>query len=106
VRVLERHPAEQETFGFGVAFHEATLRKLAEADPVSRAGLEELLRPWDDVAFHVRGTGGDADASRVVPTSDFIRHSLKVATGCAGPRTREAAVTILVSGRADLVETR
>jgi anthraniloyl-CoA monooxygenase len=55
VRVLERYPAGQETFGFGVAFHEATLRKLAEADPVSRAGLEELLRPWDDVAFHVRG---------------------------------------------------
>lgn len=55
VRVYERHPAEQETFGFGVAFHEATLRKLAEADPVSRAGLEDLLHPWDDVAFHVRG---------------------------------------------------
>jgi 2-polyprenyl-6-methoxyphenol hydroxylase-like FAD-dependent oxidoreductase len=55
VRVFERNPAEHETFGFGVAFHEATLRKLAEADPVSRAGLEELLHPWDDVAFHVRG---------------------------------------------------
>lgn len=55
VRVLERNPADHETFGFGVAFHEATLRKLAEADPVSRAALGEILRPWDDVAFHVRG---------------------------------------------------
>jgi 2-polyprenyl-6-methoxyphenol hydroxylase-like FAD-dependent oxidoreductase len=55
VRVLERNPADHETFGFGVAFHEATLRKLAEADPVSRAALTEILRPWDDVAFHVRG---------------------------------------------------
>ena len=55
VRVLERNPADHETFGFGVAFHEATLRKLAEADPVSRASLGEILRPWDDVAFHVRG---------------------------------------------------
>jgi 2-polyprenyl-6-methoxyphenol hydroxylase-like FAD-dependent oxidoreductase len=55
VTIFERQSAEHETFGFGVAFHEATLRKLAEADPVSRAGLEELLRPWDDVAFHVRG---------------------------------------------------
>jgi 2-polyprenyl-6-methoxyphenol hydroxylase-like FAD-dependent oxidoreductase len=55
VRVLERNPAGHETFGFGVAFHEATLRKLAEADPVSRAALSEILRPWDDVAFHVRG---------------------------------------------------
>ena len=55
VTIFERQSAEHETFGFGVAFHEATLRKLAEADPVSRAGLEELLQPWDDVAFHVRG---------------------------------------------------
>jgi 2-polyprenyl-6-methoxyphenol hydroxylase-like FAD-dependent oxidoreductase len=55
VRVLERRAADHETFGFGVAFHEATLRKLAEADPVSRAALSEILRPWDDVAFHVRG---------------------------------------------------
>jgi len=55
VRVLERNPVGHETFGFGVAFHEATLRKLAEADPVSRAALSEILRPWDDVAFHVRG---------------------------------------------------
>jgi 2-polyprenyl-6-methoxyphenol hydroxylase-like FAD-dependent oxidoreductase len=55
VRVLERNAADHETFGFGVAFHEATLRKLAEADPVSRAALGEILRPWDDVAFHVRG---------------------------------------------------
>ena len=55
VRVLERRGADHETFGFGVAFHEATLRKLAEADPVSRAALSGILRPWDDVAFHVRG---------------------------------------------------
>jgi len=55
VRVIERNAADHETFGFGVAFHEATLRKLAEADPVSRAALSEILRPWDDVAFHVRG---------------------------------------------------
>jgi 2-polyprenyl-6-methoxyphenol hydroxylase-like FAD-dependent oxidoreductase len=55
VRVLERNAADHETFGFGVAFHEATLQKLAEADPVSRAALSEILRPWDDVAFHVRG---------------------------------------------------
>ena len=55
VRVIERNPADHETFGFGVAFHEATLRKLAEADPVSRAALGQILRPWDDVAFHVRG---------------------------------------------------
>jgi 2-polyprenyl-6-methoxyphenol hydroxylase-like FAD-dependent oxidoreductase len=55
VRVLERNAAGHETFGFGVAFHEATLRKLAEADPVSRAELGKILRPWDDVAFHVRG---------------------------------------------------
>jgi anthraniloyl-CoA monooxygenase len=37
VRVLERNAAGHETFGFGVAFHEATLQKLAEADPASRA---------------------------------------------------------------------
>jgi 2-polyprenyl-6-methoxyphenol hydroxylase-like FAD-dependent oxidoreductase len=55
VRVIERNAADHETFGFGVAFHEATLQKLAEADPVSRASLSEILRPWDDVAFHVRG---------------------------------------------------
>lgn len=55
VRVLERNTADHETFGFGVAFHEATLRKLAEADPVSRAALSKILRPWDDVAFHLRG---------------------------------------------------
>jgi 2-polyprenyl-6-methoxyphenol hydroxylase-like FAD-dependent oxidoreductase len=55
VRVLERNAVGHETFGFGVAFHEATLRKLAEADPASRAALSEILRPWDDVAFHVRG---------------------------------------------------
>jgi anthraniloyl-CoA monooxygenase len=55
VRLIERNAADHETFGFGVAFHEATLRKLAEADPVSRAALGEILRPWDDVAFHLRG---------------------------------------------------
>jgi 2-polyprenyl-6-methoxyphenol hydroxylase-like FAD-dependent oxidoreductase len=55
VRVVERNPAGHETYGFGVAFHKATLRKLAEADPVSRVALGEILRPWDDVAFHVRG---------------------------------------------------
>ena len=31
VRVFERNRAD-ETYGFGVAFHEATLRTLAEAD--------------------------------------------------------------------------
>jgi hypothetical protein len=29
--------------------------KLAEADPVSRDALDELLHPWDDVAIDVRG---------------------------------------------------
>ena len=54
VRVIERGTADT-TFGFGVAFHDATLRKLAEADPISREAIGELLRPWDDVAFQVRG---------------------------------------------------
>jgi hypothetical protein len=36
--------------------------------------------------------------------SDLIRHSLPVVTICEGPQTREAALTALVSGRADLVE--
>jgi anthraniloyl-CoA monooxygenase len=55
VRVHERNRAD-ETYGFGVAFHEATLRALAEADEPSRAALDEILSPWDDVMFSVRGT--------------------------------------------------
>jgi 2-polyprenyl-6-methoxyphenol hydroxylase-like FAD-dependent oxidoreductase len=54
VRVVERNRPD-ETFGFGVAFHAMTLRKLAEADPVSQAALLDLLRPWDDVFMHVGG---------------------------------------------------
>jgi hypothetical protein len=50
------------------------------------------------------GPAGEAAASLVVPTSDFIRHALKTSTACTGPRSRETAETILISGRADLVE--
>jgi hypothetical protein len=38
------------------------------------------------------------------PTSDLIRQALKVPTICEGPWSRQAAETLLVSGRADLVE--
>jgi len=54
VRVLERNRSD-DTYGFGVAFHEQTLRALAEADAPSRAALDEILTPWDDVFFSVRG---------------------------------------------------
>jgi 2-polyprenyl-6-methoxyphenol hydroxylase-like FAD-dependent oxidoreductase len=54
VRVFERN-APDDTFGFGVAFQEFTLKNLAEADPVSQAGLLDLLQPWDNFYFHVRG---------------------------------------------------
>jgi 2-polyprenyl-6-methoxyphenol hydroxylase-like FAD-dependent oxidoreductase len=53
VRVFERNRAD-DTYGFGVAFHESTLRNLAEADPPSRRAIDEILIPWDDVHFLVR----------------------------------------------------
>ena len=53
--MFERNRAD-ETYGFGVAFHEATLRTLAEADGPSRDALGEILTPWDDVMFSLRGT--------------------------------------------------
>jgi len=54
VRVFER-AAVTELPGFGVAFHEQTLRKLAEADGPSRDALGRLLVPWDEVAFSRAG---------------------------------------------------
>jgi len=38
--------------------------------------------------------------------SDLIRHSVCLPTICEGPQTRDAAETVLISGRADLVEIR
>ena len=105
VTIFERQSAEHETFGFGVAFHEATLRKLAEADPVSRAALRDLLRPWDDVAFHVRGREyrvpghGFAGCSQATP--DPVAAAAGGGVGCRG-RARPAAPVTEVAG-ADLV---
>src|SRR5436309_134356 len=54
VHVMERDKAD-ETYGFGVAFQEKTLKALADADPVSRREIDGLLCPWADSVFHVRG---------------------------------------------------
>jgi anthraniloyl-CoA monooxygenase len=54
VRVFERQPPAR-TYGFGVAFHHRTLAALAAADEPSRKAIDDLLHPWDDVVFHVRG---------------------------------------------------
>ena len=54
IRVFERNRAD-DTYGFGVAFHQTTLRNLAQADPLSRRAIDEILIPWDDVHFSVRG---------------------------------------------------
>src|SRR5689334_3302324 len=54
VRVVERDKPD-ETYGFGVAFQEKTLKALADADPVSRRDIDALLHPWADSVFHVRG---------------------------------------------------
>ena len=54
VRVFERNRPD-DTYGFGVAFHNTTLRNLAEADAPSLEGIEKILIPWDDVHFRVRG---------------------------------------------------
>jgi anthraniloyl-CoA monooxygenase len=54
VHVIERDRPD-ETYGFGVAFQEKTLKALADADPDSRREIDALLCPWTSSVFHVRG---------------------------------------------------
>ncbi len=48
VDVYERHKSD-ETFGFGVVFSDATLGKLATADPRSYAVIQDNFSHWDDI---------------------------------------------------------
>lgn len=54
ISVYERNPAHT-TYGWGVVFSQATLQKLATADPTSHATLSSALHPWDELAVHYKG---------------------------------------------------
>ena len=54
VTVFERN-GPTETFGFGVVFSDATLRRINEADPVLRDGLRVHGRHWDTIEMRLKG---------------------------------------------------
>jgi anthraniloyl-CoA monooxygenase len=51
VTVWERNRAD-DTFGFGVVFSDATMGKLAEADPETHAAITGSFSHWDDIDIH------------------------------------------------------
>lgn len=54
ITVIERNrPAD--TFGFGVVFSDATLDKLAQADPESYQEITRSFEHWDDIDIHYNG---------------------------------------------------
>jgi anthraniloyl-CoA monooxygenase len=54
VVVFERNRAD-DTFGFGVVFSDATLDRLAEADPETLRRIRAEFAHWDDIDVHYRG---------------------------------------------------
>ncbi len=55
VKVWERNP-EDNTFGWGVVFSDATIASFEEPDPVFYASLKQHLRTWENVDIIYRGT--------------------------------------------------
>lgn len=55
VEVWERNP-EDNTFGWGVVFSDATIASFAEPDPVFYGVLKQHLRTWENVDIIYRGT--------------------------------------------------
>ncbi|MGW5568525.1 FAD-dependent monooxygenase [Streptomyces tendae] len=53
VTVFERN-RPTDAFGFGVVFSDATLRRINEADPVLRDGLQEFGCHWDTIEMRVK----------------------------------------------------
>ncbi len=72
VAVYERNRAD-DTFGFGVVFSDATLGRLAEADPVTYAAIRERFAHWDDIHIHY---GGDLRVSTGHGFCGFSRMTL------------------------------
>ena len=54
VRVIERNLAD-DTFGFGVVFSDATMERLALADPPSYEAITKSFWHWDRIDVHLRG---------------------------------------------------
>ncbi|MFI7017194.1 FAD-dependent monooxygenase [Streptomyces sp. NPDC050164] len=54
VTVFERN-RQDDTFGFGVVFSDATLAGIHAADPVLRTALAEHGRHWDDIEVRLKG---------------------------------------------------
>jgi anthraniloyl-CoA monooxygenase len=54
VTVWERNQPD-DTFGFGVVFSDATLGRLAAADPPSHRAVTDAFARWDDIELHVGG---------------------------------------------------
>ncbi len=55
VEVWERNP-EDNTFGWGVVFSDATIASFEEPDPVFYGALKQHLRTWENVDIIYRGT--------------------------------------------------
>ena len=55
ITVVERNRPD-DTFGWGVVFSDATLGKLAAADPESHAEIERNFHHWDDIHIHFKGS--------------------------------------------------
>ena len=54
VEIWERNP-QDNTFGWGVVFSDATIASLQEPDPVFYGQLQPLLRTWENVDIIYRG---------------------------------------------------
>jgi anthraniloyl-CoA monooxygenase len=55
VDVFERNRCD-DTFGFGVVFSDATLDRLAAADPVTHREIADRFARWDDIETHIGST--------------------------------------------------
>jgi anthraniloyl-CoA monooxygenase len=55
ITVYERN-RDDDTFGFGVVFSDATLDNFEKYDPQSYRRITEEFAYWDDIAVHFRGT--------------------------------------------------
>jgi anthraniloyl-CoA monooxygenase len=54
VRIVERN-RDDDTFGFGVVFSDATMGNLEKADPVTHRAITESFWHWDEIDTHFGG---------------------------------------------------
>ena len=114
VTVFERNRVG-DTFGWGVVFSDQTLERIAAADPVAHAAIEEAFVHWDDIEIHFRGrvlrTGGQGFAGIarrqlieiLYERAKAVGVDLRFGTEIADPKALEADVVVAADGANSLV---